>query len=172
MNVLTIDTGGTHVKVLATGNKIQRKFFSGPTLTPRRMVSAVKKLAGDWEYDVVAIGYPGLVIHGRPVLEPHNLAPGWVDFDFATAFRCPVKVINDTAKQALGSYHESGLTQLDTALDRVELAAPKLEKALLEACVQVVSAGGVIQKREADLLRAIADTLDCPIPPFMGTGVT
>ena len=104
MNVLAIDTGGTHVKILATGKKTHREFPSGPTLTAKQMVSAVKKLAGDWQYDVVSIGYPGLVVHGRPVLEPHNLGPGWVGFDFAAAFKCPVKVINDAAMQALGSY--------------------------------------------------------------------
>lgn len=104
MNVLAIDTGGTHVKILATGKKTHREFFSGPTLTAKEMVAAVKKLAGDWKYDVVSIGYPGLVVHGRPVLEPHNLAPGWVGFDFAVAFKRPVKVINDAAMQALGSY--------------------------------------------------------------------
>lgn len=104
MNVLAIDTGGTHVKILATGEKTHREFSSGPTLTARRMVAAVKKLAGDWKYDVISIGYPGLVVHGRPVLEPHNLAPGWVGFDFAAAFKLPVKVINDAAMQALGGY--------------------------------------------------------------------
>jgi polyphosphate glucokinase len=104
MNVLAIDTGGTHVKILAFGEKVHREFPSGPALTAKRMVSAVKKLAGDWEYDVVSIGYPGLVVPGRPVLEPHNLGPGWVGFDFAAAFKCPVKVINDAAMQALGSY--------------------------------------------------------------------
>lgn len=104
MNVLAIDTGGTHVKVLATGKKTPREFSSGPTLTARRMVSAVKKLAGDWKYDLVSLGYPGLVVDGRPVLEPHNLGPGWVGFDFAAAFKRPVKVINDAAMQALGSY--------------------------------------------------------------------
>ena len=104
MNVLAIDTGGTHVKILAPGKKTHREFPSGPTLTAKQMVSAVKKLAGDWKYDVVSIGYPGLVVHGRPVLEPHNLGPGWVGFDFAAAFKCPVKVINDAAMQALGSY--------------------------------------------------------------------
>jgi polyphosphate glucokinase len=104
MNVLVIDTGGTHVKILATGKKTQRKMPSGPTLTAMQMVSAVKKLAGDWKYDVVAIGYPGLVVDGRPALEPHNLGPGWVGFDFAAAFKRPVKVINDAAMQALGSY--------------------------------------------------------------------
>ena len=105
MNVLAIDTGGTHVKILSTGEKTHREFPSGPNLTPRRMVTAVTKLAGDWKYDAVSIGYPGLVVHGRPVLEPHNLGPGWVGFDFAAAFKLPVKVVNDAAMQALGSYN-------------------------------------------------------------------
>lgn len=104
MNVLTIDVGGTHVKILATGEKTRRKFSSGTALTARQMVDAVKKLAGNWKYDVVSVGYPGLVVHGRPVLEPRNLGPGWVGFDFDAAFKCPVKVINDAAMQALGSY--------------------------------------------------------------------
>ena len=104
MNVLVIDTGGTHVKILVTGKKTHRECSSGLTLTAKRMVSAVKKLAGDWKYDVVSIGYPGLVVHGRPVLEPHNLGRGWVGFNFAAAFKRPVKVINDAALQALGSY--------------------------------------------------------------------
>lgn len=104
MNVLAIDTGGTHVKILATEEKTHRELSSGPTLTAKRMVAAVKKLAGDWKYDVVSIGYPGLVVHGRPVLEPHNLGRGWVGFDFVGAFKRPVKVINDAAMQALGNY--------------------------------------------------------------------
>jgi len=104
MNVLTIDIGGTHVKILAAGEKTHREFPSGPTLSPRRMVSAVKKLAGIWEYDVISIGYPGVVVHGTPVLEPYNLGTGWVGFDFAAAFKRPVKMINDAAMQALGGY--------------------------------------------------------------------
>jgi polyphosphate glucokinase len=104
MNVLVVDVGGTHVKILATGQKEPRKFDSGPTLTPQQMVGEVKKLAGDWKYERVSIGYPGPVLHGQPVAEPHNLAPGWVGFDFRGAFGCPVKVVNDAAMQALGSY--------------------------------------------------------------------
>jgi polyphosphate glucokinase len=104
MKILVIDVGGTHVKMLASGRKSPIKMRSGPTLTPRRMVSAVKRLTEAWAYDAVAIGYPGAVVHGRPVHEPHNLGPGWVGFDFKRAFGKPVRVINDAAMQALGSY--------------------------------------------------------------------
>ena len=104
MNVLAVDIGGTNVKILASGQDEPRKIPSGPTLTARRMVSEVKNLAKDWKYDVVSIGYPGPVRQGCPVSEPHNLAPGWVGFDFEKAFGRPVRVINDAAMQALGSY--------------------------------------------------------------------
>jgi len=104
MNVLVVDVGGTNVKILATGQKERRRFPSGPALTAEQMVRGVKELAGDWKYDAVSIGYPGPVLHGRPVAEPHNLAPGWVGFDYGAAFGCPVKIINDAAMQALGSY--------------------------------------------------------------------
>jgi polyphosphate glucokinase len=102
---LVVDVGGTSVKILATGQNERRSFPSGPTLTPRRMVSGVKKLAGDWTYHVVSIGYPGPVLQGRPIDEPYNLGRGWVGFDFAAAFNCPVKLVNDAAMQALGSYN-------------------------------------------------------------------
>jgi polyphosphate glucokinase len=104
MNILVVDVGGTSVKILATGHEEPRKFPSGPALTAEQMVAGVIKLAGDWQYDGVAIGYPGFVLRGRPVAEPHNLAAGWVGFDFQAAFDRPVKVINDAALQALGSY--------------------------------------------------------------------
>lgn len=104
MNVLSIDIGGTNVKVLATGERDPRKFPSGRKLTPQQMVSEVKRLTAGWDFDVVAIGYPGRVHHGRPTAEPRNLAPGWMHFNFAGAFRCPVKIMNDAAMQALGSY--------------------------------------------------------------------
>ena len=102
--VLVVDVGGTSVKILATGQSERRSIPSGPTLTPKRMVSEVKKLARDWTYDRVSIGYPGPVLHGRPIVEPYNLGGGWVGFDFAAAFGCPVKIVNDAAMQALGSY--------------------------------------------------------------------
>ena len=104
MNVLVVDVGGTHVKILATGYQTHLQAVSGPAMTAKHMVSAVRKLASEWSYDVVSIGYPGPVLRGRPVAEPHNLGGGWVAFNFERAFRCPVKVINDAAMQALGSY--------------------------------------------------------------------
>jgi polyphosphate glucokinase len=104
MNVLVVDVGGTHVKVLVSGQKEFRKFDSGPTLVPKAMIQGVQKITGDWSYDVVSIGYPGPVLHNRPVAEPHNLGRGWLGFNFETAFGRPVKVINDAAMQALGSY--------------------------------------------------------------------
>jgi len=109
MNVLSIDIGGTGVKLLATGETESRRFDSGPTMTPEMMVSGVEKLTTDWKYDVVAIGYPGTVRVNRPMTEPHNLAPGWVGFDFETAFGCPLKMINDAAMQALGSYRDGAM---------------------------------------------------------------
>jgi predicted NBD/HSP70 family sugar kinase len=105
---LVVDIGGTGVKILATGQSERRRFPSGPTMTPQQMVTRVKDLATDWDYDVVSIGYPGLVRQGQIVSEPHNLAPGWVGFDFQATFGCPVTVMNDAAMQALGSY-QSGL---------------------------------------------------------------
>jgi polyphosphate glucokinase len=104
MRIVAVDVGGTHVKVLATGQREPREFPSGPTLTARQMVRKVKRLVGDWKYDAVSIGYPGPVIHGRPLREPHNLGCGWVGFNFRKAFGRPVQVINDAAMQALGSY--------------------------------------------------------------------
>src|SRR2546422_4834491 len=104
MRVLVVDVGGTHVKVLVTGQKAPREFPSGPTLTAEQMVAGVKTAAAEWKYDAVSIGYPGPVLHGRPVAEPHNLGPGWVGFDYRTAFGCPVKLVNDAALQARGSY--------------------------------------------------------------------
>jgi polyphosphate glucokinase len=104
MNILVIDIGGTNVKVKLSGVEEVRKHPSGPELTPESMVEAVKHLTNDWQFDAVSIGYPGPVVNNQILREPHNLGPGWVGFDFAAAFGVPVKVINDAAMQALGSY--------------------------------------------------------------------
>jgi polyphosphate glucokinase len=109
MKVLVVDIGGTSVKLLATGHRKARKFLSGPSMTPALMVVGVRNATRDWQYDVVSIGYPGPVVNGLPMKEPHNLARGWVGFDFRTAFHCPVKVINDAAMQAIGSYRTGKL---------------------------------------------------------------
>jgi polyphosphate glucokinase len=149
MNVLTIDIGGTNVKILATGQKECRRFPSGKKLTPRRMVDGVKRLAGDWKYDVVSIGYPGPVLHNRPVAEPHNLAKGWVGFNYRAAFKRPVKIVNDAAMQALGSYRSGKMlflglgTGLGTTLivdgmvEPMELAHLPYKKATYEDYVGV-----------------------------------
>ena len=114
MNVLVVDVGGTHVKILATGQKQRREFPSGPKLTPKQMVAGVKKLARDWKYNAISIGYPGVVVGNRPVVDPYNLGNGWAGFDFGAAFKCPVKVINDAAMQALGSYKHGKMLFLGT----------------------------------------------------------
>jgi polyphosphate glucokinase len=102
--IIVIDVGGTHIKVLATGRKERIRIPSGPTMTARRMVKEVRKAVAGWKYSVVTIGYPGFVLHDRVITEPHNLGQGWVGFDFRKAFGRPVKLINDAAMQALGSY--------------------------------------------------------------------
>jgi polyphosphate glucokinase len=102
--VLVIDVGGTHIKLLASGQKVPRKIPSGPTITAKKMVLLVKKTVRDWEFGCISMGYPGPVIHGHPLREPHNLGGGWVGFDFRRAFGRPMRIINDAAMQALGSY--------------------------------------------------------------------
>lgn len=104
LKVLVIDVGGTHIKVLATGHKTPIEIVSGPKMTPAKMVAAVRGATTDWQYSVASIGYPGPVLHGKPVMEPFNLGPGWVGFNFEKALGCPVRVINDAAMQALGHY--------------------------------------------------------------------
>ena len=104
MNVLSIDIGGTHVKILLSGETEPRRMPSGPDFTPRQMVKDVKMLSKGWNFDVVSIGFPAPVHNNLPVAEPFNLGKGWIDFDYEKAFGCPVKMINDAAMQALGSY--------------------------------------------------------------------
>jgi predicted NBD/HSP70 family sugar kinase len=106
MKILVIDIGGTNVKMLASGQEAPRKFPSGPELTPLQMVAGVLAATKDWEYEAISIGFPGPVLCGQAMTEPVNLGPGWMGFDFEAAFHLPVKVINDAAMQALGSYQE------------------------------------------------------------------
>jgi polyphosphate glucokinase len=105
LKILVVDVGGTNLKLLATGQKEARKIPSGPTMSASQMVDTVLEAAREWEYDRITIGYPGPVMEGKPVLEPANLAPGWVNYDYAGHFGKPVRIINDAAMQALGSYH-------------------------------------------------------------------
>jgi polyphosphate glucokinase len=122
MRILAIDVGGTHVKVLLSGEDTPRKFGSGPELTPSEMVKGVKEIAKGWKYDAISIGYPGPVVRNRPVMDPYNLGKGWVGFHFEQAFGCPIKIVNDAAMQALGSYKKGRMlflglgTGLGTAL--------------------------------------------------------
>ncbi len=104
MRVLVIDIGGTNIKVYGSGRREPLKIESGPTMTPKELVKAVKANTSDWKYDVISVGYPGPVVHGKPLTDPANLGKGWLGFDFEKAFGRPVKIINDAAMQALGSY--------------------------------------------------------------------
>jgi len=149
MNVLVIDVGGTHVKVLATGEKLHREFVSGPKMTPKIMVSKVRTLVADWRYDAIAMGYPGPVVHNRPLAEPWNLGPGWVGFDFKRAFKRPIKITNDAAMQALGSYRRGKMLFLglgtglgsalviDGILEPMELAHLPYRKSTFEDYVGI-----------------------------------
>lgn len=104
MRILVVDIGGTNVKISLSQQSEVRKLPSGANFEPRLLVEGVAKTAPDWKYDVVSIGFPGQIKDGKPALEPLNLGRGWVGFDFAEAFGKPVKMINDAAMQALGSY--------------------------------------------------------------------
>lgn len=104
MNILVIDVGGSNVKIMMTGQKDERRMPSGPAMTAAQMTAGVRQLAKGWKFDHVSIGYPGVVVRNRPTTEPHNLAKGWVGFDYEGAFGCPVRIVNDAAMQALGGY--------------------------------------------------------------------
>jgi polyphosphate glucokinase len=147
MKVLVIDIGGTNVKMLASGHELPRKFPSGPKLTPQQMVAGVLSATKDWDYEVVSIGYPGPVLCGQPMTEPVNLGPGWMGFDLEAAFHRPVKVINDAAMQALGSYQGGKLlflglgtglgaaVILDGVVEALELGRFRYKKGTLESYV-------------------------------------
>ena len=169
MNVLVIDVGGTNVKILTTGQTEPRKFPSGPTLTPKGMVAGVKKVARDWKYDAVSIGYPGLVVRNRPLAEPYNLGRGWAGFDFGAAFKHPVKVVNDAAMQALGSYKRGkmlflglgtglGSTMIcDGIIEPMELAHLPYKKATYE---DYVGERGLEKRGKKKWRRYVADVVE------------
>jgi polyphosphate glucokinase len=128
-SILAIDVGGTHIKVLATGRRKPLEIPSGPKMTAAEMVRQVRQGTAGWRYSVVSIGYPGPVLHGKPVSEPSNLGGGWVGFDFAKAFGHPVRVINDAAMQAMGSYKGGRMLflGLGTGLGSALIVDSKLE---------------------------------------------
>jgi polyphosphate glucokinase len=145
MKILVVDIGGTNVKMLASGKDTPRKFPSGPELTPESMVNEVLSATKDWDYETVSIGFPGPVLCGQPLTEPVNLGPGWLGFDFEAAFHLPVRVINDAAMQALGSYQGGkmlflglgtglGATViLDGNMEALELGRFRYKKGTLES---------------------------------------
>lgn len=144
MRVLAVDIGGTNVKFLASGQSEPRRFPSGRTMTPGQMVARIKELIADWPYDVVSMGFPAPVSDGKIMAEPKNLGPGWVNFDFEGAFGCPVRIMNDAAMQALGSYRQGRMLFLglgtglgatlivDGAIVPMELAHLSYEKGTYE----------------------------------------
>jgi len=167
--VLAIDVGGTHVKTRVSGQRDIRQFESGPAMTPRKMVARVLKLSGDLRYDAVSIGYPGVVVHGKIIAEPHNLGKGWVGFDFRKAFGRPTRIMNDAAMQALGSYEGGRMlflglgTGLGSALIVDGVIAP-LELAHLpykngRSYEEYVSERALLKRGPKKWRRAVADVV-------------
>ncbi len=185
MKVLVIDVGGSHVKIMATGRSEERHFVSGATLTGPQMVRRVKALARGWTFDHVAMGYPGVVERDRIVTEPHNLGTGWAGYDYAKAFGCPVRIVNDAAMQALGGYRGGKLlflgfgTGLGTAMivDGVivpmEIAHLPYRKKTFEDYVgeRALAGGGVAKwrRRVDDVVRRLIAALQ-PEDVVLGGG--
>jgi polyphosphate glucokinase len=175
--VLVIDVGGTSVKILASSQTEIRSFRSGRRLTPGQMVSGVKRLAADWTYEVVSIGYPGPVLGGRPTADPSNLGRGWVGFDFAAAFGCPVKVLNDAAMQAIGSYQGGKMlflglgTGLGTSLivdgrvEPMELGHLPYKKGTYESYVGRVGLERDGKRKWRDCVSDVVERLDAALRP-------
>jgi predicted NBD/HSP70 family sugar kinase len=156
---MVIDIGGTHVKLYGPGRFEPMKIDSGPAMTPKKMVKAVQNVADGWKYDVISIGYPGPVVHGKPLHDPAHLGKGWVGFDFQKAFGRPVKMINDAAMQALGSYRGGRMLFLglgtglgsalvvDDVLEPMELAHLPYKHATFEDYVGTAALGHLGQKK-------------------------
>jgi polyphosphate glucokinase len=177
MNVLVVDVGGTHVKILATGQKQSREFPSGPKLTPKQMVAGVKKAADDWKYNAVSIGYPGVVINNRPLADPWNLGPDWTGYNFEKEFKCPVKVVNDAAMQALGSYKHGKMLFLglgtglgsamvvDGIVEPMELGHLPYRKRTFEDYVGVAGRKRLGQKKWEQAVRDVIARLIAALEP-------
>ncbi|MCC6472284.1 MAG: ROK family protein [Burkholderiales bacterium] len=170
LKVLAIDVGGSHVKCLVSGKSAARVFVSGPAMTAAGMVEGVLAITRGWSYEAVSIGYPGPVMHGSPVREPRNLGKGWLGFDFAGAFARPVKLVNDAAMQALGSYQGGRMlflglgTGLGSALivggeiEAMELAhLPYKKGRSYEDCV---GARGLARLGKKKWRKAVLDVID------------
>jgi polyphosphate glucokinase len=167
MDVLVVDIGGSHVKMLASNQDEPRSFDSGPGLTPHALVETVASAASDWKYDVISLGYPGAVDANGPRAEPGNLGDGWVRFDFAKAFGKPVRVLNDAAMQALGGYDGGRMlfiglgTGVGSALVTEHVVVP-LELGCLpyspnETIFDRLGAGGLEQHGEEAWRSAVGD---------------
>ena len=102
--ILAIDVGGSNVKVMISREQ-RRKFKSGPNMTPRELVNQLKSVLEDWTFDAISMGFPAPVRNGSILTEPKHLGPGWTRFNFEKSLGKPVRIINDAAMQALGSYH-------------------------------------------------------------------
>jgi polyphosphate glucokinase len=165
MDVLVVDVGGTHVKILATGQSDKREFVSGPKLMPQQMVSGVRQLADGWSYDAVSIGYPGPVLHDRPVADPKNLGAGWMGFDFETGFGRPTKVLNDAAMQALGSYKKGKTLILDGVVEPMELGHLPYKKATYEDYVGARGLDRLGKKRWRKQVFYVVDRLVAALEP-------
>ena len=177
MKVLAIDVGGTHVKILATDQEAPQQFVSGLKMTAKQMASKVNGLATGWNYDAVSIGFPGPVLHGRILHEPHNLGPGWVNFDFEKAFGHPVKIINDAAMQALGSYKGGSMLFLglgtglgsamivDGLLEPMELGHLPYRKATYEDYVGIRGLKRFGKKRWRKYVAEVVERLAAALEP-------
>src|SRR6516162_5617779 len=176
-NILTIDVGGSHVKVMTSRVRKKRQFLSGSQLSAKTMVKKVKDLTKDWSYDVISLGYPGPVFRNRPITEPHNLGHGWAGFDFAKAFRRPARVINDALMQALGSYKGGRMlflglgTGLGTAMivdgvvEPMELGHLRYKKATYEDYLGRAGLKRMGKKRWRHYVEEVVDQLIAVLEP-------
>ncbi|MDP9065652.1 MAG: ROK family protein [Pseudomonadota bacterium] len=174
--VLALDVGGSHVKMRVSNRREIRRFDSGPTLSAAQMVDRVHEIAGEWNFDVVTIGYPGIVVHGKIVTDPHNLGPGWVGFDFRKAFGRPTRLINDAAMQAIGSYAGGRMLFLglgtglgaamivDNVVEAMELAHMLYKKGrTYEECIGEQGRRSAGAKKWRDTVEDIVDQLSAAL---------